>query len=1059
MKRLQKQGMILASLIFSIVLLLNIIPFSANAEEQKGKEQAVSWLKEMGEESGEWENDGLPNFTCNAMAVFREEKSETESAFLTKWEQEHTVLNVDELAHLAWARGSQSYLDTVWEWQNEDGGFGLTRSYTSDVYDTMLVLLAQEAVWENDGPEGNTDSRDQKNSSDKMAEAVNYLIGQQKADGGFGYTKMDASVPDLSAQVGIVLLLLDIENDSVYEKLDSYCQSAFTADFSEETFSEQAKLAGYLYKRELIKNTDDVEKQLNAAQAEDGSIYGSIKDTIQYILLAREIKQYHALKFEIETLITEADNYVLEADREQQVSLQTTIQYTINQEMNAVIRYTLLEDGEIVKIEEKECLFIPEQEEQKADAVMDITASEGRTYVLRTEVLSQEETGKETIWKITEFDFSVHKTEKKELILQAETCGQEDYSVDLSWNDISDQDNHYGYRVFRKKGDGEWETRSTWDGEEKVKVLNIYPASYAEKYLADWMEKTLSSTEEPAGKGLFEIDTVYIDEYNTTPNAFLQDENGDYQYDVLVFGICNANEWKDISQAAYEATVEYANTGRGVLFGHDTVSSDSSSVNFSKFADSLGIIVKQKYNYWERTKVKVVNTGFLTSYPWKLSGTLTIPATHISGQFAGGSLPATVWMELDTPYETDDLTGAKTNAYLVTNNQFAMIQTGHSNGQATDDERKVIANTLFYLKQLTNKTSASDKSFYDEAAPEITGVSEMTPEGQVVIEAKDAGTLYRYYVEAVNAGSREEESRQSNIVEAEARSGIKGYIIGMSDTEAPMETLLSYDEEGTLVSEILPAEDGTLSYTPEDLAPGEIKYLHIYAVDYAGNISAETVCKVEAPEQVSGKAYFNSAYAFFALENAAEVYCCEAKINGDVYGKEAFRFQGTTLLLDGKASTAGILSLAGGKMELAEREEGIEPPALPDYTGEILRDIENENDVVDEFAAYNSTEITVPTICQSTTGAWCNDVRINASLISEKGISLNANTISCGTDDKVVLCSQDGDIQMQATKFHGSGLIYAPNGTVTINVSEFHYTGTIIAKKIKIQASYINLNQ
>jgi ribosomal protein L14 len=47
--------------------------------------------------------------------------------------------------------------------------------------------------------------------------------------------------------------------------------------------------------------------------------------------------------------------------------------------MKAVIRYTLLEDGEIIKTEEKECLFIPKQEEQKTDAVMDIVATEGRT--------------------------------------------------------------------------------------------------------------------------------------------------------------------------------------------------------------------------------------------------------------------------------------------------------------------------------------------------------------------------------------------------------------------------------------------------------------------------------------------------------------------------------------------------------------------------------------------------------------------------------------------------------------------------------------------------------
>ena len=55
--------------------------------------------------------------------------------------------------------------------------------------------------------------------------------------------------------------------------------------------------------------------------------------------------------------------------------------------------------------------------------------------------------------------------------------------------------------------------------------------------------------------------------------------------------------------------------------------------------------------------------------------------------------------------------------YLTTWNNTAMIQTGHSNGQSTEDERKVLANTLFYLKQLTKKTEILDNSARDIANP------------------------------------------------------------------------------------------------------------------------------------------------------------------------------------------------------------------------------------------------------------------------------------------------------------------------------------------------------
>ena len=37
------------------------------------------------------------------------------------------------------------------------------------------------------------------------------------------------------------------------------------------------------------------------------------------------------------------------------------------------------------------------------------------------------------------------------------------------------------------------------------------------------------------------------------------------------------------------------------------------------------------------------------------------------------------------------------NFYLSTYNNTAMIQTGHSNCQATSDEQKIIANTIFFM--------------------------------------------------------------------------------------------------------------------------------------------------------------------------------------------------------------------------------------------------------------------------------------------------------------------------------------------------------------------------
>ena len=54
------------------------------------------------------------------------------------------------------------------------------------------------------------------------------------------------------------------------------------------------------------------------------------------------------------------------------------------------------------------------------------------------------------------------------------------------------------------------------------------------------------------------------------------------------------------------------------------------------------------------------------------------------------------WPGFNFPSELNE----SSNFYLTTWNNTAMIQTGHSNGQSTPDEQKLLANTLFYLSQL-----------------------------------------------------------------------------------------------------------------------------------------------------------------------------------------------------------------------------------------------------------------------------------------------------------------------------------------------------------------------
>ena len=122
--------------------------------------------------------------------------------------------------------------------------------------------------------------------------------------------------------------------------------------------------------------------------------------------------------------------------------------------------------------------------------------------------------------------------------------------------------------------------------------------------------------------------------------------------------------------------------------------------------------------------------------------------------------------------------------YLTTWNNTAMIQTGHSNGNSTEDERKVLANTLFYLKQLTNKTEIMDNSARDIADPNkpnnVHLLIKEDGEGAISFNRPgDNGSRYEYYVKGLD-GSRE---FTSDVKSAEIKTGIKKYRYYITNNE------------------------------------------------------------------------------------------------------------------------------------------------------------------------------------------------------------------------------------------------------------------------------------
>ncbi len=424
--------------------------------------------------------------------------------------------------------------------------------------------------------------------------------------------------------------------------------------------------------------------------------------------------------------------------------------------------------------------------------------------------------------------------------------------ISLNWTNTSPDISDYHYMVTKKDVDAGG-TAQTIPLKSSIKVLNIYPGDrsgatsqpgYAQSgYPTDasagvkkWMEQ------DGFGKGNISVTSVYIGSFNNSPGTYLKKDakTGLYNYDVIFVGCWDSNNNADLTLAGKDLIQEFINSGGGYLAGHDTAMPGTYSMtNLSSLTQAnLNMQLDSRvphygsygsYGSTGYVDIAIAKKGSLINYPWSLSGsTLSVPASHSTNQFAMGD----VWMRYSSnPLGTSQITtlngrAGTNNFYLTTWNNCAMIQTGHSNGAATDDEKKILANTLMYLAQIS-----TDKSFEDHTAQDVTNpdsVAALVSVGNdnranlTYLAPADAGNTYEYQLKAIDKTGT---VTNSSTISATITSGIKGYSIAIDKNP------------NTVPDDSIDTTE--LSYTTEQLEAGSW-YAHIKAIDNAGNASSTT---------------------------------------------------------------------------------------------------------------------------------------------------------------------------------------------------------------------------
>ncbi|MBO5477124.1 MAG: hypothetical protein J6A15_05165, partial [Clostridia bacterium] len=452
------------------------------------------------------------------------------------------------------------------------------------------------------------------------------------------------------------------------------------------------------------------------------------------------------------------------------------------------------------------------------------------------------------------------------------TPNYSDSKINLDWNVEGGDVDGYSYKVYRKESNGTYQPISSVDFTnelEVVNVLNVYPEAsgiprvtftYTDgttqtlpksASMKVWMEggsmtqDGVTTTFAALGinplnaRQLIKVTPVSSSAFNNTPSMV-------WNYDVVMFGTwdTNGNYDDQPNDAAVEELKKFLNAGFGVVAGHDTIGYNYEH-GLNKIREYFAIETgcwsgpgTKTSNYdidnvwgYASTTATVVTNDVLTSYPWNLPvGTkLTIPNTHTCANAAKGI----VAMQLTDGAQYSDFaaianyTGTGNPYYYVTrNNNAVMVQTGHSNCQSTEDERKVLANAVFYLKQMTELNYSMDNNVADSEAPDAVSASNVIRNKTSVsmtLSRVDNGTIYEYYVEGVDKTNGTKLT--SNTTSAEYTSEVKGY---------------SYVVDNNATTDVDTTIDTTSSSLTATIGNGPNTYLHVRAIDNAGNVGPVT---------------------------------------------------------------------------------------------------------------------------------------------------------------------------------------------------------------------------
>ena len=203
-------------------------------------------------------------------------------------------------------------------------------------------------------------------------------------------------------------------------------------------------------------------------------------------------------------------------------------------------------------------------------------------------------------------------------------------------------------------------------------------------------------------------------------------------------------------------------------------------------------------------------------------------------------------------------------------------------------------------------------------------------------------------------------------------------------------------------------------------------------------------------------------YALFAGNNNKDLslYTNNTTINGNVHSNSGFYFQGNKLKIDGICETVNSINAftsSDSSSKITYKQENISSIDMLDITSKIK---EKFSQISDDVVYFGQDKIDIENNIGSNKSIFFNGTTFNGTgfVFAKENITYNVNSLNANTKGQIFLCAEDGNIDFHGSDIKINGIIYAPNGTITVNANSFELNGRIICDSFVFNGTTLKIN-